>query len=135
MKKSVRNGVFETNSSSVHSMVVMSEEMLEKWKTPNNYLIQKGNLSTYGIDNKKYKKLPDAQVVSQEEAIKIIKSLYGDRFDFSNCDDIDRELNDLCGISSYDDWGSGDFYEFDDCSFTTEHGDKVIALAYYGYDS
>lgn len=33
MKKQIRYGVFETNSSSTHSMVVCSNEDLERWKS------------------------------------------------------------------------------------------------------
>lgn len=32
MKRQIRRGVFETNSSSTHSLTMCSEEEFEKWK-------------------------------------------------------------------------------------------------------
>lgn len=34
MKKQIRRGVFETNSSSCHSLTMCSEKEYEKWEIP-----------------------------------------------------------------------------------------------------
>ena len=38
MKLSVRNGVFETNSSSVHAIVLMSRESYDTWQDDKGYI-------------------------------------------------------------------------------------------------
>ena len=35
MKKVIRNGVFETNSSTQHTCVIMTEEQNKKWEEEN----------------------------------------------------------------------------------------------------
>lgn len=37
MKQTIRRGVFETNSSSTHTLTVCSEEVYEKWKNGEYY--------------------------------------------------------------------------------------------------
>ena len=40
MKKQIRRGVFETNSSSVHSLTMCMESDYDRWQEDNLYLLQ-----------------------------------------------------------------------------------------------
>ena len=123
MKKQLRKCVFETNSSAIHSLVVMPEEMLIEWSHKGHYLINKSELPQWHVNKEEFNKLPSVQVVGKDEAIKIIHDLYNSKSD---------EPEDYFGIYSYDTW-----YGHDDCEYwrsycITKHGDKVVALSYYG---
>ena len=59
--KIIRLGVFETNSSSTHTMVIMSEEEYDKWR--------KGELLKYRWEDK---------FITKEENDEIIKRLVED---------------------------------------------------------
>ena len=122
MKKQLRKCVFETNSSAIHSLVVMPEEMLIEW-SHKGYLINKSELSQWHVDKEVFNKLPSVQVVGKDEAIKMIHDLY-------KRESYDPE--DYCGIYSYDIWFNHDDCEYWRCDCMTQHGDKVVALSYYG---
>ena len=61
----IRNGVFETNSSSTHSLVMCMKNDYDKWVNREVYLNNEAGWSSYsGYKNK--------QFVTKEEAIDII---------------------------------------------------------------
>lgn len=116
--KTIRRGVFETNSSSTHSISIVAKEDYDKWSD--------GELL------KSYDRF-----VTKEEAIEEIKKdEYFNKnyknFDFSN----EEEVNDLLkewDYKSYEDYGND--YEYFSKSYKTKNGDEVVAFGYYGYDN
>lgn len=109
----IRNSIFETNSSSVHSITMCSENEFKEW--------EKGNVlyCTY-VEN----------FVSYDDAVKTIKKDHGEDcnpkeyfkdYDFYTVD----MYNDMV-----DDRGYEEFYE----KYVTQHGDTVIAFGYSGND-
>lgn len=128
----IRQGVFETNSSSVHSMIMCS---LDQYKD-----LERGNLL---ID--KYKDT----IVTIEEAI----DMYNQYCQIENKIPIDIPKEDalkiLCGDEDGDDdeWkqfsllknynynkGEGYYYEDFYDTYVTQSGDTVVAFGYYGND-
>lgn len=104
MIRQIRNGVFETNSSSTHSLTMCSAEEYERWK--------KGELL---FDNC-YDKFVEKTSLTQEE----LNDLE------------DGELDDLKSYNEY--WEDEDELEGFEDSYTTKTGEKVIAFGMYGYN-
>lgn len=121
--KIIRLGVFETNSSSTHTMVIMSEEEYDKWK--------KGELLKYRWEDK---------FITKEENDEVIKRLVEDYAKEHNIPVEDVDVDDL--KYEYDDDIAYTFEEYDDRmdlesdieEYTTKNGEKLIIKCWYGYD-
>lgn len=115
MKTQVRNGLFETNSSSMHNITLCSGNDFDKWKNGELvYDYEKGKLVP--IDDLGYQ-------VWKEHYDKQVK-LYGsyeDGWDYMTYDQF------------FNDWDTLPYETFAS-NYTTEHGDKVTAFGFYGYD-
>ena len=125
MKRQVRRGVFETNSSSTHSLTMMMKSDYERWEKENLYLF---NGYAYGWD---FNKPVNNALYTREEAIEFVKnSRY---YDASSNDEIDDVYLREFDFISFDDEGSEyleGFYE----EFTTPSGEIIVAFGEYGYD-
>lgn len=126
---SIRQNVFETNSSSTHSMVMCMGDDFERFKNGETFLNESWGSASQFLDK---------EFVTKEEAIDIIvNSRY---YDCSKNSDslasMDKEsFEKLCKefeIYSYESYGSW-FEQFAD-SFTTPSGERVVAFGYYGWD-
>jgi hypothetical protein len=125
MKRQIRSGVFETNSSSTHSLTMMMKSDYEKWHNDKLYLY---NGSGWGWD---FSKPVTNNLYTKDEAVRFVKS---NRY-YKNVEDdeIDYEAFRDCGFISWDDEGSDyleGFYE----EFTTPSGETIVAFGEYGYD-
>ena len=121
--RQIRRGVFETNSSSVHSLTMCSAEEYEKWE--NGKLL-------YWQDKDKFETREDII-----EELKNLKWYDGSlRYPDVNWEDED-EVNDIFSdneIQTCEEYFVNNyFYTFED-SYTTPNGEKVVAFGYYGYD-
>lgn len=122
MKRQVRRGVFETNSSSTHSLTMMMKSEYDRWHTEQLYLYEGG----YGWDFDK----PDKnQLYTKDEAVNFTKmnKYYKDE------DEIDDEILKDAGFISSDDEGNEyleGFYQ----EFTTPSGETIVAFGEYGYN-
>ncbi len=115
MKRQIRRSVFETNSSSVHSLTMCSDDELQKWKN--------GEVFFWGL-NKKF-------ATNDEIMVELMKQ-YGE-IDWDN----DKEVVTLLSeeeIKTYDEFFNENNFETFEQEYTTPKGDKVIAFGYYGYD-
>lgn len=123
MKRQIRHGVFETNSSSTHSLTMMMKSDYERWENEKLYLF---NGYTYGWD---FSKPVRNNLYTRDEAVNFVKnSRYYDVNDEIN----DEYLKDFDFIA-FDDEGNEyleDFYE----EFTTPSGETIVAFGEYGYD-
>lgn len=118
MKIQVRRGVFETNSSSTHSLTMCMKEDYDKWKAGEVYLNDSWSIKTEG------------QFATKEEAIKAIEQYTKETYEE---DEIDEKLRDW-SFKSYDDWC--DNYELESFydTFKTKTGEEIVAFGEYGYD-
>ena len=148
-KLQIRQGLFETNSSSTHTITIVDAEDFENWK--------KGKV-WYNEGEDKF--LPVDEAI--EENIKIIENdflrddeklpeLFKEKYrELKNLEEAIEAAEDDPELTlDYDDlrWEYEGFYisydfwcdvvtdEYEDFyeSYTTKHGDKVVAFGYYGY--
>lgn len=124
MKKQIRRGVFETNSSSVHSLTMCLLDDYSRW--------EKGELYFH-----KY----DEVFKTREEIIDELKKATrwdSDELRYPNVDwDDEDEVNDIIYHNNYlteeEYFGNYDIDTFYDI-YITPNGEKVVAFGYYGYD-
>lgn len=123
--KQIRRGVFETNSSSTHSLTMMMKSDYERWRNEELYLY---NGYGFGWD---FGKPVSNNLYPRDVAVKFIKQ---NRF-YKNIDDdeIDYETFRDCGFISWDDEGS-EYLESFYKEFTTPSGETIVAFGEYGYD-
>ena len=117
--KTIRYGVFETNSSSVHSLTVCTENEYEKFKN--------GNMLLNTMDNELYEK---------NEAVEISKSDFEEDkkehyYGISDDDTWNEEYMKKRFVS-YDTYVNDMEYETFAHNYTTPNGEKIIAFGYYG---
>ena len=125
----IRQGVFETNSSSTHSITIASESDFDKWKNGDVYL-NEGWWSGSNNPNE------DKTFLTKDEAINLLE-YYGYYKGNENLSDMsDAEINDVFRnreIYTFENYWS-DYLENYEERYTTEHGDVVVAFGQYGYD-
>lgn len=135
MKRQVRQGVFETNSSSTHSLTICTEDEYNKWKNgellfdywddefinPNNSFLTDDERESVkeNYNNKKGKYWKDWEDLSDEEK----EELYAEKLERKHSD-----------AMTYDEWINRDYLETYVHSYTTPNGEKIIAFGRYGYD-
>lgn len=136
MKRQVRRGVFETNSSSTHSLTMCSEEEFEAWKR-GEVLFQE-----YGKEN----------FISATKLNEHDKKMAQEDYE-ENKDDFQKDWNDLSEdakqkyytkyakendiideyAKTYDQYmNDGDLETFVQ-RYTSKNGDKIVAFGEYGY--
>lgn len=125
--KVIRRGVFETNSSSTHSITMCSQDEYDSFNRGKLYL-NKGGWSSLSINK-------DKEFVTKEEAIEILtNNQYPPDTDLNSLSD--DELNEYFKDSEIYDSESyfdGDLESFED-TYTTKNGEAVVAFGKYGYD-
>lgn len=134
MKRTVRLGVFESNSSSTHSISIVTEAEYNNWK--NGKLI----FDTYS------NKFVDNPGISEEEKRKaknqyiLEKETYWKEWDELSDEEKEKWYLDHCVRNKYK---YKTFNEYMKCEydleayseyFTTPSGDKMVAFGHYGYD-
>ena len=119
----VRNGVFETNSSSTHSIAICTKNEFDAWRGGEIYI----NEGWWSSSNSQYK---NKRFLTENEARALImsSSFYRPMEDDESLDHYFREFE----IYSYEDWGSE--YESDVTRYTTPGGEEIVAVCYYGYN-
>lgn len=133
----IRNGVFETNSSSTHSLCICTEEDFTKFEN-NEALWDKYKDSIVPID-----KIPPQYVNRAKKYYQAVQDSY-----MKNWDELSEENQNEFIVKEFDSSESGDFlFEdkvfFDSWGvgletfaqhFTTPSGDKMVVFGEYGYD-
>ena len=131
MKKKIRRGVYETNSSSCHSITMCMESDYDRWRE-EGLLLYKGWGYGYAENNKPEKN----HFYTRDEVISFEKtSRYNDNVDWNN----EKEVNDILsdkGFLSYDSFWDDycEDYEAYEETMTTPNGENIIAFGYYGYN-
>ena len=129
MKRQIRKGVFETNSSSTHSLVMCLKSDYDKWEHGEVLLY---NGWEYGYPNDNY---PEKNhFYTKEQAIAFEKSSNYPPSDDMDWDSEEAEEHlrerDWCTYENYD----NDYLEWYEDTFTTPSGETVVAFGQYGYD-
>lgn len=123
MKRQVRNGVFETNSSSVHSLTMCTANEFQKWKD--------GEV-LFWVDKDEF--------ATKEQ---IIEELKDDRYyngelrypntNWNNDKTICKIFDDR-EIVNFDKFFENEWYETYYENYTSKSGDEIVAFGYYGYN-
>lgn len=129
MKKQIRRGIFETNSSSTHSITMCMESDYDRWEN-------EGLLLYMGWGYDKNNKPEENHFYTREEAISFEKtSKYNKDVDWNDRQKVNGLLNDN-GFFTYDYFWDDycEYYETYEETMTTPNGENVIAFGYYGHD-
>lgn len=120
--RQIRRNVFETNSSSTHSIAFATKSEFEKWR--NGELLYRDGWSE------------KSQFMTKDEAIAYAKSSRYYNGELNDISTIDKEeLYEILReyyIYDYDHWGYD--YEMDVSHYTTPGGEEIVAVCYYGYN-
>lgn len=130
----VRQGVFETNSSSTHTLTICSKDDFDKWK----------HGEVFWLDNDWHKLYTNKNFVTPEE-LKELAEKYNEeqqeRIDagdkFAKVLDIDKILNERSSLEAYTVYDfyvrNGDLETYSE-TFTSPSGDEMVAFGAFGYD-
>ena len=124
MKRQIRRGVFETNSSSVHSLTMCTYKEYKKWE--NEEVLYWRDRDKFGTREDIIKELKNARYRWNNELC------YPD----VNWDDED-EVSDVFsdeGIQTCEEFFDNEYYETFEQRYTTPSGEVVVAFGYYGHD-
>lgn len=112
MKIQIRKGLFETNSSSVHSLVMCQESDFDLWKS--------GDL-IYSKEYKRFVPLNDKDYVEWSKKSDKEKEDDWIQYDYLTYDQF------------FYDYGAMEYETYSD-TFVTNTGEKVVAFGYFGHD-
>lgn len=118
--KTIRQGCFETNSSSTHSLTMCMESDYKKWKNGEMYW------------NRWNDELVSKETV-EEEFLKENTGVSKEDPDFK--DKLEEYLNDDDKIYyTYEEFNDYDYIEYEtfEDTFETPQGEKVVSFGYYG---
>lgn len=131
----IRHGVFETNSSSTHSITIVPKDEFEKWVDGEVYF----NDDSWEVKNHN-------KWLTKEEAI---VGVLGCDYPPTKDDDYHsytyKELNEMSNkdlseilykysIYSFNKYSENYGLEYYDVKYITEHGDEIVAFGLYGMD-
>ena len=126
--RQIRRGVFETNSSSVHSITMCTADEYRDFANGDKWYIE----YDFGLPDEWRGK---TWITPQEARDLMIKKAKEKGWDENPADMTDEEF-----LKEYGDWftsidtlGNGWFETFE-AEYTTPSGEKVVAFGYYGHD-
>lgn len=124
--RQIRRGVFETNSSSVHSITMCMKNEYDDWYDGKLYL----NDGWWGDNVSQYTK---KKFVTKEEAIDLIlhsKYYSNENYDAMNSYEFDEFLKEF-EIYTFENYND-DEYEWFATEYNTPNGESVVSFGYYG---
>lgn len=123
MKRQIRRGVFETNSSSVHSITMCSDSEFDRWE--NGELLFWQNQDKFATRN---------EIIEEMKTEK----RYDGTMRYADTDwDNDEEVNEIFsdeGVKTCEKFFDDNWYETYCEEYQTKGGEKIIAFGYYGHD-
>jgi|Go1ome_3_1110792.scaffolds.fasta_scaffold68405_2 hypothetical protein len=126
-KISIRNSVFETNSSSTHSISLCSDKDYAEWVKGETYFYESKDIFIKEDEIIPYLASEEYRTV---EELTELKNTDPEEFDSLRRED---------GIKTYEEYFDinndyGGYFDTFVERFTTVSGDKVVAFGIYGYD-
>jgi len=109
MKINIRKNVFETNSSSVHNLCIVSKEEFEEYK--------KGELIYDNCDEKLVKPTDELRMALKKQEA-------GEELS-------DDEEDLLSDFQTYENLGRDEYETFEE-NYKTKNGDEIVAFGYHG---
>lgn len=135
----IRTGLFETNSSSIHTLVFVEESDYNKWAQGNLYFnMCYKDYNSYKYGDIKYKKAN--KFVSYEEAKALDENfpypedeMYRGWSGFEYWDEKEKRYK-IRNFLTLEEFFAYCGYDIFDKEYITEHGDLIHAVGYYGHD-
>lgn len=137
MKKQIRKCVFETNSSSVHSLTICDADTFKKWEN--------GELLFDEWSRKFIDPIPELSDNQKEDAKESYIREMGEYW--KNWDDLNEEERENWyqryaqkhGLTSedaktYGAYFDNEYYDTYAEDYTTKSGDNIVIFGYYGHD-
>lgn len=125
----IRQGVFETNSSSTHSITIAPESDFNKWKNGDVYL-NEGWWSGSNNPNE------DKTFLTKDEAINLLESCEYYKGNENLSDMSDAEINEVFRnweIYTFENYWNYYLESYEE-RYATEHGDVIVVFGQYGYN-
>lgn len=136
MKRQIRRGTFETNSSSTHSLSICSEEKFNQWENGKlayrEYEDEFVKIPDLSRDEKErarqdYEDHKDEYAKDWDELPEDLKEKYYTKYaEDIHAEDIDAE--------TFREWSHDCYLETFIKHYTTESGDKIVAFGKWGYE-
>ena len=138
--RQIRNGVFETNSSSTHSLTMCTQEEFDKWI--NGEIL----FDYYNGCFREITKLSEKEKMGAREHYNRCKSTYWKDWGQLSEDEIQEWYNSYFNtilrqqnseyedLMTYADWQNNYDLEQFIQHYTSPSGDKIVAFGKYGYD-
>lgn len=133
MKIQIRSNVFETNSSSVHSMVMCSGSEYDKWAAGETYLDMCNDVFV-PVDEINKKMLEDYDKHLTNNKIDINEEGFNKEEDF---EEYKREWLRESDCYSFEGFMEDNYYDYEifmDEYTTPISKERVVAFGYYGHD-
>lgn len=121
----IRQNVYETNSSSTHSISICTLDEFAKFKNGEVYFNGYWRSANTPVEGKLFVTLDEILASVDEDEAKEIREA------IENEDDLDDVLHDI-GFQSYNNFGGE--YEYYEKDYTTSGGEHIVAFGYYGQD-
>ena len=139
----IRHNVFETNSSSVHSIVICTKKEMEDWKGKQCYFNPYSDMFIYpdkqdiekyrrdAIENYKNTKDPDPYCINWDDLDPEAQERY-----IRNHVNYKLEQNHDYNCMTYDYYKNSyqEGCEYSERYYKTEHGDEIVVFGKGGYD-
>lgn len=129
MKRQIRRGVFESNSSSTHALNFLMENDYNRWDIEDLYLFDG---SAWCWDEQE-KKPHDNCLYTKDEVIEFCKN---SKYPWEEIPEDEQSFNEGAkedGFYAYSEYWNDNLEPYER-SYTTPLGETVIAFGYYGFD-
>lgn len=140
MKRQIRSGVFETNSSSTHSLTICTKEEFESWKkgellydTWNDQFV-KGKSEVELLEEEKEEVKEEYNKRCRDNKFMMSWDMLSDEYKQELYNDYIEENYDDSEEYTYDRYMYGGYLESYTHRFTTPSGDEMVAFGKYGRD-
>jgi len=125
----VIKNIFETNSSTTHSVVVMPKDKFDKW-TSGLYCF---NGSYYGNESKGEKPV-EGEIYTEEQVLEFLSDM-GYEYDEEYYHSASKYIEDCdVGFISWEQWFEDEYLETDETHYTTPGGEEIVICCKYGRD-
>ena len=132
MKRQIRLGVWETNSSTTHCCFMLSKDLYDEFEQ-GGYIYKGGNFGWKDVVPEKNK------IYTKDEVKELIKNNYKYFAEFTENDveDYEKEWDDAIWEAEFISESyifENENYETFKEEYETPSGEKVVAFGYYGYN-
>ena len=135
----IREGVFETNSSSTHTITICSENTFKKWVEGSD-IVYVGDYCDFNFDGRDFVTKEEVLEKAKESNEKRVAEGKKPYYDIENF--FDPEANSTtytcqsqaaeCGVYTFEEWQEDEYLETYTKDYTIENGEKVVAFGKYG---